>query len=362
MVHFLLYEKMPSPNEIFVEEGHFEGPEKNLQVIFANQGQESSSLRQVTQDRWQVMLDKAKCQILSSIANEQCTAYVLSESSLFVYDDRVIIKTCGTTPLLYSLDEIILIGKQHNQVPAAVLYWRKNFHSPDLQNPIHRCFKSEVDYLDKHLGCDNSHFTQIGSKEKDHFHIYYTELLPAGTFKPVIPVYEIKMHELHPRVSEKFFWCDKEERPEILNQIQNTLPDYEVNEFFFKPCGYSMNAIHLGNYETIHITPEDSCSYMSFETTDERYIKKFKEGFRIMELFRPACCSTIRVTPNTVPPDKLKEQKPSNYNAITAATTTLGNISVAFHSYETSEDHPMIKIALLRQKRNAPVPVQSTIE
>ena len=132
----------------------FEGPEKNLQVIFNRLYDDTGTLRTISQERYQEMLNYAKCKILSSISNEKCISYILSESSLFVYDDRIILKTCGTTPLLNALDDIILIGKELNLKPAAILYWRKNFSNPHLQNPVHQKFENEVTFLDEHLGGD----------------------------------------------------------------------------------------------------------------------------------------------------------------------------------------------------------------
>jgi S-adenosylmethionine decarboxylase len=346
---------MPSPNEHFNEEQCFEGPEKNLQVIFSIKGDSKTTLRLVKQERWQKMLDKAKCKILSSLSNEYCTAYILSESSLFVYEDRIILKTCGATPLLYASDDIVEIGNEIGLEPACVLYWRKNFNNPDLQDPIHRNFESEVSFLDAHFGGIKSSSAQLGSSEKDHFHFYYSELLPSNMFNPVAPTFEIKMHELHPCVSKKFFWESdrKQSRPDVLNQLQKSIPNYRIDEFFFDPCGYSMNAINEDHYETIHITPEDCCSYMSFEICDEKYIDTRIKEFRILELFRPASCSTIQITPSTEPDDGLKDQKPKNYKDVSSECVTLGSISIAFHSYETTENHPMITVAKLRQERMA---------
>jgi hypothetical protein len=45
-------------------------------------------------------------------------------------------------------------------------------------------------------------------------------------------------------------------------------PDVQWDDYIFNPCGYSMNAIdEEGAYYTVHVTPQDGCSFASFETS-----------------------------------------------------------------------------------------------
>ena len=330
----------------------FEGPEKNLQVIFNRLYDDTGTLRTISQERYQEMLNYAKCKILSSISNEKCISYILSESSLFVYDDRIILKTCGTTPLLNALDDIILIGKELNLKPAAVLYWRKNFSNPHLQNPVHQKFENEVTFLDEHLGGD-SRTAILGPTEKDHFYFYYSELLSKEQFEPIFDTFEIKMHEIHPNKAEKFIWDKEPKRPKSLNEVYEKLPNYKIDEFFFEPCGYSMNGINKENYETIHVTPEGSCSYISFETNDKKYINSEGKEMNIVEIFKPYSCATIEIKNGNGFVDNLNDVSNRNYSLVSTDFATLGNINVEFHSYETNEMHPMVTVAKRRQQRIA---------
>jgi len=77
--------------------------------------------------------------------------------------------------------------------------------------------------------------------------------------------------------------------------IDKIFPNAILDGYLFDPCGYSVNAILPdGHYFTIHITPEDSCSYVSFETNApvsnypdliKRLIAIFKPGQFIFTIF-----------------------------------------------------------------------------
>ena len=80
----------------------FEGPEKKLEMVVTP---EHRSLRSLGDEVWRRVVEAAGAQVLSSLCNEECDAYLLSESSLFVYDDWFVMITCGQTTLIDAFEE-----------------------------------------------------------------------------------------------------------------------------------------------------------------------------------------------------------------------------------------------------------------
>jgi hypothetical protein len=85
----------------------FEGPEKVLEIDFTPGLGPARGLREITRAQWDVILTEARCTILNSLGNERLDSYVLSESSLFVYPLKMMLKTCGTTTLLRAIGPLL---------------------------------------------------------------------------------------------------------------------------------------------------------------------------------------------------------------------------------------------------------------
>ena len=145
------------------------------------------------------MLDLVNCKILSVVESERVDAYLLSESSMFVFPHKLILKTCGTTTLLSGLPKILEIaalvakfphrianlrlGTGTAAIPYRVFYSRKNFLFPDRQHGPHRSWRDEVRSLDK-LFLGGSAY-MIGKMNGEHWYLYLTEpntmLTPPST-------------------------------------------------------------------------------------------------------------------------------------------------------------------------------------
>ncbi|GAA5883058.1 hypothetical protein JCM16303_006814 [Sporobolomyces ruberrimus] len=171
--------------------GPFEGPEKLLELWFApseqdvvdrglplkggRKGKERwTGLRQVERSVWEEMLDEVQCKVLSVIEGEETDAYLLSESSMFVWPHKLILKTCGTTTLLLGLPTLLRIASEtcgFNGVWRC-FYSRKTFMFPDRQRGPHKDWAQEMSFLDKLF--ENSSAYTVGRMNGDHWLLYIT--------------------------------------------------------------------------------------------------------------------------------------------------------------------------------------------
>ena len=120
----------------------------------------------------------AECLIVSSRAAPSFDAYVLSESSLFVYANKFVLKTCGTTKLLNAIPVFLGEAAKLGMAPRRVKYTRSTFDRPEEQ-PLEGCFKRETEFLETHfgaLGPDGGNAFVLGSANKGvQWHVYVAD-------------------------------------------------------------------------------------------------------------------------------------------------------------------------------------------
>ena len=178
------------------------GPEKLLEVWFSPNAQtlppnvKENGLKAVSSSVWEEMLDLVNCKVLSIVKSDHVDAYLLSESSMFVFPHKIILKTCGTTTLLLGLHRLLRIAAAsagfpfHNAkslddihaaaTPYRVFYSRKNFLFPDRQQGPHRSWKQEVKFLDEMFEGGSAYM--VGKMNGDHWYLYITS--PSNTMTP----------------------------------------------------------------------------------------------------------------------------------------------------------------------------------
>jgi len=241
----------------------FEGPEKRLEIDFKHNPNSLNGLREIKGDQWQEMLNYAHCTIISHSQNEYFDAYVLSESSLFVYPFKLMIKTCGTTTLLNCIPKLLEYAQTCDLAVEFVMFSRKNYLFPYKQKNPHNHWEDEVSYLNSVF--DGTSYI-IGPRTSDHWFLYLADY--SDTTRVVMPekTLEIMMHKLDTDVAAKFYRKDDTADKDKFPGVAELMPEAETDEFNFTPCGYSMNGLQKQSYYTIHVTPEAHCSYASFET------------------------------------------------------------------------------------------------
>merc|ERR1719330_2075346 len=93
------------------------------------------------------MVESVGASVLSVVRNSKVTAYLLSESSLFVFDKQIILKTCGNTRIFDALG--ILTNHISNKAGEyfellEIVFSRPTYLFPDLQPGCYGKFEDEV--------------------------------------------------------------------------------------------------------------------------------------------------------------------------------------------------------------------------
>lgn len=250
----------------------FEGPEKTLMLEFKRT--KAGSLLDISDETWSTILKTANCEILSKVTSDSIrgkkarrqrgvTAYLLSESSLFVYDNRVVLKTCGKTTPLAALPELLELGgkKGGSADPrhvATVLYSHPAYFRPDLQEPLYRHFDHECRFLESYFPEGEAHHLGPQGRGVDLFVANY---LPEDVLSDFVQA-EVYVTGLGPDAMEKF----GQAKSEAVTDFWGVQKCQHLDEFRFEPYGYSANALRTGFYSTVHASPQPSCAYMSWST------------------------------------------------------------------------------------------------
>jgi len=246
----------------------FEGSEKKFELII---NKKSFDLRGLGQNFWSKLVALANASILSQISNNECDAYLLSESSLFVWSDRVLMITCGKTNICESIK--FLLDELLQDDIELFTFQRKNEHYSHLQNTS---FYEDVKYLHKRI---SGKAILLGNVHEHHNFIFcYDKPYKQAAIDQTL---EILLYDIQGQAKEFFNQQNltKENIREFL-QIEQFFPNILIDDIAFKPQGYSLNVISGSHYLTIHITPEENSSYISLETNFlSCYIKGYIDYF-----------------------------------------------------------------------------------
>lgn len=268
----------------------FEGPEKKLELVVTP---DFRSLRSLGDEVWQRVVESAGAAVLSVLRNECCDAYLLSESSLFVFDDWFVMITCGQTKLVDAVEQVFQLIPP--EAIAFFVYERKSEHYPEHQPT------SFYDDARRLRAMAPGRAIRFGGEHGHYVQMFHT----TSPFTPETkdPTLEVLMHAIDRDVAERFVASRAPDPARMADSlgIDAMLPGFTTSEHVFEPTGYSLNALKGAEYYTIHITPEDTGSYVSFETNYDFGTDPSELVGSLVELFQPRAFDVLTFLPDAEP-------------------------------------------------------------
>ena len=217
----------------------------------------TAPLRLLGNKFWADVVASANAEIISTMSNDFCDAYLLSESCLFVWDDRFLMLTCGTTTLV---DAVILFTEKLGRATiASASYQRKSEYLSHLQTS---CFTNDVLRLRKSLA---GAAYRIGHLDTHHHYIFTADSIQSGGV--IQSNRELMMYHIKGAIAD-YLRSDKQSCQGIRDilALERVFANFTFDDHLFDPCGYSINGLCGDKYMTIHITPQEESSYVSIET------------------------------------------------------------------------------------------------
>ena len=262
------------------------------------------------------MLDLVNCKILSVVESEHMDAYLLSESSMFVFPHKLILKTCGTTTLLSGLPRILelaatvagfshVVGDPLRSVataatPYRVFYSRKNFLFPDRQKGPHRSWRDEVKTLDR-LFLGGSAY-MIGKMNGEHWYLYLTEpntiLTPPST--PDRSETETKYLDLPVRSSVSVGVDELAVQDETLEMLMTDLDEEAAKQWYVDHA----SAVGEGRYyQRVHRARAEARANLGTISEEEP-----KESLATFDVFSNTSSENSSPGPGNKLPDELSTE------------------------------------------------------
>ena len=275
---------------------HFEGAEKRIEIDFHLNDSNPAGLRALSRAQLDECMTAAQCEIVSVRRNAKFDAYVLSESSLFILPTKLVLKTCGTTHLLAGVPNILKHAASVGMEPRRVKFTRSSFDKPELQPKLHASFDDETEFLEQYFGSlgNGGSAYILGSKLKGvQWHVYVSgDACPVQDAVPNASL-EVCMTQLSRAHCEEHFYRTEKfvssAQTTTDSGIRSIFEDFDIDDYVFEPCGYSMNALCDEEFSTIHITPEDGFSYASCELSNVNVnnLDAFAYVRKVASVFKP---------------------------------------------------------------------------
>ncbi|QQX78502.1 adenosylmethionine decarboxylase [Shewanella sp. KX20019] len=266
----------------------FEGSEKKieLRIKFG-----TGSLRSYERAFWDRALAFAGADILSVMSNDDCDAYILSESSLFVWDNKLLLITCGNTNLVEA--GLFLIDEMGVDNISSFNYQRKSEFLSHLQSTH---FEDDAKQLKSRL---NGSAYRVGHLDGHHHYLFCSE-----TSEKLCSSTSLLMYHIKGDAADYLRQADQT-KSMILSKLNlhRLLPDFTFDDHLFDPCGYSVNGLNGEQFLTIHITPQAQSAYVSIETNLNFENYSFNIFTAMLNIFNPISWDVIGVNQDIMAKD-----------------------------------------------------------
>ena len=315
----------------------FEGPEKKLEIYLDRSSGSPHGLRSFQTAVWADVIADAQATILHRQSNAEFDAYLLSESSLFVFSHRIVLKTCGTTTLLLVLPKLLRLAEAVGTSIEHLHYGHYRLKFPSSRRTRTRPSTRSTS-LERTLGgVVTSHV--LGPRTAGAGTCSAGRVapppapLPADGPVDTDDIFEIAMEGWRTtsaratsrRRTRGSRAPRSASRMTAVSGVGALLPGVTIDDWAFEPCGYSMNGLQGEYYYTVHVTPEDgfSCaaplaararshvpppsfcsgapplpplrSYASFETNDPSYRRAHRVQ-QVVDAFQPSVLTLTLTT------------------------------------------------------------------
>jgi S-adenosylmethionine decarboxylase len=258
----------------------FEGSEKKIELRVKCGVR---SLRSYERAFWDRGLTLAGADILSVMSNDDCDAYILSESSLFVWDNKLLLITCGNTNLVKA--GIFLIDEIGADNISSFNYQRKSEFLSHLQSTH---FEEDAKQLQSRL---SGTAYRVGHLDGHHHYLFCSEMTEKLSSSTSLLMYHIKGE-----VAD-YLRQPNQIKPMILSllNLHALLPDFIFDDHLFDPCGYSVNGLNGEQFLTVHITPQAQSAYVSIETNLNFELYAFNIFTAMLNILHPRSWDVIGV-------------------------------------------------------------------
>lgn len=314
----------------------FEGSEKKAQIIV--NPNKLSLLNDIEDNFWHGMVKSCGAKILSIIENDHCKALLLSESSLFIWHNKLLLITCGTTQLVKAIEFFI---NQYTLEPIEqIIYQRKNEYF-SLAQPS--CFLQDIKILRQYT---QGKAYRFGSLDSHHNYLFHQK----NNFKAdnSDKSYEIVAYHISNSAS-KLLTDGNLSALQIRNlfHIDELFPHFIIDDHVFSPFGYSLNGIDNNNFFTIHITPQAESSYISVSANFD-LIALLPKLIKILE---PVTVDIL--TSNEFHFDeKMKNKLPPSFICTSLVKESLNiGYEVIFSSYTQKTSHSSEAVNLSKENK-----------